>query len=129
MKTLLASAFVTLSLAVSSPIFANNPAPAATEQTQPIRFWVVSGANGKIDVNVIKSEIRNLSITLVDKSGQKLATSNISRDSAATRTRFDLTALPDGEYQVILSDGKNSQAKTIELNTQDTEVLRTVSVA
>ncbi|KAA0988659.1 hypothetical protein [Dyadobacter aurulentus] len=130
MKTLIASVLVAFAL-TSSPSFAANTFDhSATSVENPeIRFWVVTGENGKIDVNVIKSEIRNLSITLTDKSGHTLATSDISADSAATRTRFDLNALPDGEYQVILIDGKTKQVKTIELNTQETETVRKVSVA
>jgi hypothetical protein len=52
----------------------------------------------------------------------------ISKGNAATRTRFDLNQLPDGAYQVILIEGDNQQVKDIELNTQDAETLRTVSL-
>ena len=130
MKTFIASVLVAFALS-ALPSFAtyNSNNITTVAQDTEIKFWVVSGADGKIDVNVIKSEIKNLSIALIDRTGHTLATSNISSDSAATRTRFDLNALPDGEYRVILIDGKTRQVKTIELTTQNTETIRTVSLS
>ena len=127
MKTLIASALIALSTATAVPVFANAASENVKMETDT-RFWVVSGNNGKIDVNVVKSEIKDLSIELLDGTGHILASSNVAKDSTATRTRFDLTALPDGEYKVILTDGKNKQVKTIELNTSTSAVVRTVSV-
>jgi uncharacterized protein (DUF2147 family) len=130
MKTLIASVLLTVSMAVSSTGFAHsNPAASAsTAQNDDTKFSVVTGKNGKIDVTVIKSDLKAVSVKVVDKSGHTLASKMISKGNAATRTRFDLNQLPDGAYQVILIEGDNQQVKDIELNTQDAETLRTVSL-
>ncbi|MEO6287480.1 MAG: hypothetical protein ABIN80_21345 [Dyadobacter sp.] len=130
MKTLIASVLLTVSMAVSSTGFAHgNPAASAsTAQNDDTKFSVVTGKNGKIDVTVIKSDLKTVSVKVVDKSGHTLANKMISKGNAATRTRFDLNQLPDGAYQVILIEGDNQQVKDIELNTQDAETLRTVSL-
>lgn len=127
MKTLIASVLLTVSMAVSSNGFAQTNSASAA-QNDDTKFSVVTGKNGKIDVTVVKSDGKTVSVKVVDKSGHTLASKMISKGNEATRTRFDLNQLPDGAYQVILIEGDNQQVKDIELNTQNTETLRTVSL-
>ena len=129
MKTLIASVLLTCSLALSSNGFAQsetataNVIPGETET----RFWVVSTENGKIDVNVIKSD-KAVSLNVIDQTGRTLASKSIKKSDNATRTRFDLSQLPDGSYKVVLIDGKHKEVKAIELNTQTSEAHRVVSL-
>ncbi|SEI54806.1 hypothetical protein SAMN05216327_102387 [Dyadobacter sp. SG02] len=129
MKTLLASVLLTCSLALSSSVFAQSEAGIshAIGDDTKTRFWVASTENGKIDVSVIKSE-KEVSVNVVDQFGHTLASKTIKKSESATRTRFDLSQLPDGPYKVVLIDGKDKEVKTIELNTQAVEAQRVVSL-
>lgn len=129
MKTLIASVLLTCSLALSSNGFAKSETGTthAIGEDTKTRFWVASTANGKIDVSVIKAE-KEVSVNVVDQFGHTLASKTIKKSDNATRTRFDLSQLPDGPYKVVLIDGKNKEVRTIELNTQAVEAQRVVSL-
>jgi hypothetical protein len=129
MKTLIASVFLTCSLALSLPGFAQSETATshATGEETATRFWVASKANGKIDVSVVKAD-KEVSVNVVDQFGHTLASKTIKKSDSATRTRFDLSQLPDGPYKVVLIDGKDKAVKTIELNTQAVEAQRVVSL-
>ncbi|NIJ52852.1 hypothetical protein [Dyadobacter arcticus] len=129
MKTLIASVLLTCSLALSSTGFAKADTGTSTSVSDGVqtKFWVVTTIKGKIDVNVIKAE-KEVSLKVVDEFGHTLASQTIAKDAAATRTRFDLSDLPDGAYKVILIDGNHKEVKDIELNTQTSETQRIVSL-
>ncbi|MCE6991921.1 hypothetical protein [Dyadobacter sp. CY323] len=129
MKTIIASVFLTCSLALSSTGFAKADNGNSTSVSEGVetKFWVVTSINGKIDVNVIKSD-KEVSLSVVDQLGHTLASKTIDKDASATRTRFDLSQLPDGSYKVILNDGRHKEVKDIELNTQTAETQRVVSL-
>lgn len=129
MKTLIASVLFTASLALSSTGYAQSATAASNPGMEQVetRFWVVTTANGKIEVNVIKAE-KEVSVNVIDQFGHTLASKTIEKDDAATRTRFDLSQLPDGAYKVVLIDGKHKEVKNIELNTRSVEAQRVVSL-
>jgi hypothetical protein len=130
MKTLIASVIVACSLSISSSSFAQSvSAPAlAVNPTENPRFMVIETSDGKVDVVVIKSAPQTALLTLIDENGHTLATQSIHKEEGATRTRFDLNALPDGSYKLILTEGGSKQIKDVELNTQDTKSFRTISL-
>lgn len=129
MKTLIASLLLTASLAFSSTGYAKPGTVASNLEAkeEKTRFWVVTTTNGKIEVNVIKAE-KEVSVNIIDQLGYTLASKTIEKDDAATRTRFDLSELPDGTYKVVLIDGKHKEVKSIELNTRSVEAQRIVSL-
>lgn len=129
MKTLIASVLLTASLALSSTGYATSGTAISSPGTEEVetRFWVVTTTNGKIEVNVIKAE-KEVSVNVIDQFGRTLASKTIEKDDAATRTRFDLSQLPDGAYKVVLIDGKHKEVKNIELNTRSVEAQRIVSL-
>ena len=129
MKTLIASLLLTASLAFSSVGYAQSETAVSNPTAEEVetRFWVVTTANGKIEVNVIKAE-KEVSVNVLDQFGHTLASKVIDKDDAATRTKFDLSQLPDGSYKVVLIDGKHKEVKNIELNTRSVEAQRVVSV-
>ncbi|MGA0560724.1 hypothetical protein ACO2Q8_28925 [Larkinella sp. VNQ87] len=84
----------------------------------------------KVDVVVQNLEGSKITVRLVDQSGITQATQYLSKDEKAIRTRFDISGLPDGLYRVVVSDGKNTQTRAINLATHvPTPVsFRTISV-
>lgn len=131
MKTLIASVITALSLTISSTGFAQatNVPSVAVNTTENPRFMVIETSAGKVDVVVIKSEPKTALLTLIDENGHTLATQSIQKEEGATRTSFDLNALPDGIYKLILTEGRSKQSKEVELNTRDTKILRTISLS
>lgn len=129
MKTLIASVLLTASLALSSTGYAKSGTATFTPRAEEVetRFWVVTTTNGKIEVNVIKAE-KEVSVNVIDQFGHTLASKTIEKEDAATRTKFDLSQLPDGAYKVVLIDGKHKEVKNIELNTRSVEAQRIVSL-
>lgn len=122
-STILLSATFSLLLSLSS--FAgttkpenNNTAPESNNQ-----IAVTSFVSGKIDVTIKKSEGKNSLIRLIDQTGRTLATVNVKNDED-TRTRFDLSNLTDGKYEVVITDGTNKIIKPITLNTNDSRTVK-----
>lgn len=106
------------SFAGTSKLEENTTAPESNNQIS-----VTSFVPGKIDVTVKKSEGKNRLIRLVDQTGRTLATVNVKNDED-TRTRFDLSNLNDGEYEVVITDGTNKIIKPITLNTNDSRTVK-----
>lgn len=122
--TLFLSAAFSLLLSVSSfagteKLTGKNAQPESNNQ-----IAVTSFVSGKIDVTIKKSEGKNMQIRLTDQTGKTLASVTVKNDED-TRTRFDLSNLTDGEYEVVITDGTNKVIKPITLNTND---LRTVKM-
>ncbi len=113
MKTFFASALIVLSLSTASLCSAETPAT--------FRSQVLPRTDAlKVDVVVEKPTDARLTVELLDASGQVLAFQTVSKGESAARTRFDLTALPDGRYTVVISDGTHSETKAINLQTPAT---------
>ena len=130
MKTLIASVVAAFSLAISSASFAQSTTtPTSTvNQAENPGFIVAERIAGKLDIVVIKSVPQTALLSLIDENGHTLVTKSIPKEDSATRTRFDLNALPDGSYKLILTEGGSKQIKDIELNTHDEKTFRTISL-
>ena len=130
MKTLFASLLIACSVVISSSSFAQTKLDpiAKSIPAESTQFLVVTLNTGKIDVTVLKSEVKKLTVQVVDSKGKTLVSQSIGKYYSSTRTRFDLSELPDGIYHVELIDGNTKQVKDIQINTHNTETLRTVSL-
>lgn len=131
MKKLISVLTIALTVVLSTASFAQN-----TDATNGLvsipketQFGVYPLANGKIEVTTIKPENTKLTIQVKDASGVLLVSKLISKNSATNRTRFDLSALPDGVYQIIFLEGNNKEMKHVILNTQTAETTRTVKMS
>lgn len=131
MKKLISVLSIVLSLAFSTASFAQNSDVTIDllSRTTETQFGVQPLANGKIDVCISKSENTKLKIQVKDAAGVLLVTKLISKNVASNRTRFDLSALPDGLYQIIVLEGSNSEVKHVIMNTQTTETTRIVNMS
>jgi hypothetical protein len=124
MKTLVASLFIALSALTYSTSFAQaSQSPGSTTLTEKTQTTIVPRQNNIVDVIVRKAEGTNLLIRLVDEKGRTLADKPLSKQDVATRTRFDLSALPDGLYQVVIVEGTTQQVNDIILNTDTSRTI------
>jgi hypothetical protein len=129
MKTALTSVVAALLISASSLSFANsNP---GTGDQAPFETSVIAFPSAmKIDVVVQNLEGANLTIRLVDQKGITQATQRVGKHEKALRTRFDIRALTDGLYKVVVSDGANTRTQEVNITTNEPTptTYRTVSI-
>jgi len=121
--TLLLSAALSLLLSVNSFAGTTKFPDRSAEQESNSKIAVTSFVSGKIDVTIKKSEGKNMIIRLTDQTGKTLASVTVKNDED-TRTRFDLSNLTDGDYEVVITDGTNKFIKPITLDTNDSRTVK-----
>lgn len=110
MKTLFTAALIALTFCTVSVSFADGPTP--------FRSVIQPRTNGlKVDVVVEKDPNARLLVALHDADGHTLATQVLAKGDKVSRTRFDVAALPDGRYTVVVTDGHYVDTKEVTLLT------------
>ncbi|WP_138991748.1 T9SS type A sorting domain-containing protein [Larkinella sp. C7] len=122
MKSLIASAFLALTIATTSSSFAaDHKETAKTQSTyQSVVYPVVN--TSKIRVNVNKDKNAKINVTLKNETGEILASERLGKGHESSAIRFDLNQLQDGIYQVEISDGNTKQVKEVKLQTSSPTV-------
>ncbi|MRS62396.1 hypothetical protein [Larkinella terrae] len=115
MKTVIASLLIAFCASTAS--FAGtttNP----TDDKVPFETSVIAfPAHMKLDVIVQNLEGANLTIRLVNEAGITQASQWLNKHEKAFRTRFDISALSDGVYKIIVTDGANTKTQEINIST------------
>ncbi|MBD2753277.1 hypothetical protein [Spirosoma validum] len=127
MKTLITSLLFALAIAGSSISFAQD-GNALADLTPITQTTVRPVLNGKVDVVVGKTD-SNLLIEVVDQQGRTLANKSINKQVVPSRIRFDLRELPDGVYELVITEGNTRQVSDIVLNTHTSATYRTVTMS
>ncbi|ADB36698.1 T9SS type A sorting domain-containing protein [Spirosoma linguale] len=125
MKTLATSLLIAASLTFSATGFAQNSQSTATTPKTPMTIQPTT--NGKVDVVVGETD-GHLSIQVVDQQGHTLSKRAVYKQESNTRIRFDLSGLPDGVYQLVITEGTSRQTNAIVLNTQSSDTYRTIKI-
>jgi hypothetical protein len=117
MKSLIASAFLALTIATTSSSFAaDHKETAGTQSTyQSVVYPLINTSS--IRVNVNKQKDAKINVTLKNESGMILASERLGKGHESSAIRFDLNQLQDGIYQVEISDGNTKQVKEVKLQT------------
>ncbi|RRB04704.1 hypothetical protein [Larkinella rosea] len=122
MKTLvkpLAVAFL-LTFAGFAPSFAaTRPTPvskAAAYQTS-----LYTDAQGKLRVAVDKETGGTVEVRLVNTAGKEYFVQEIGKRQKAARLSLDISGLPDGAYQVVISNGVDAKVNHLTLATHKPE--------
>src|SRR5690606_32203384 len=113
MKTAFASLLIALSISASSIGFARTTGDKIPFQADITAYPTTL----KVDVVVENMEGVPVTIRLVDKLGITQATQRLNKNEKASRTRFDLSALNDGIYRVVVSDGVTTKTQEIHIST------------
>ncbi|RCR68642.1 T9SS type A sorting domain-containing protein [Larkinella punicea] len=129
MKTLFASALLALTFAVSNTFAADNHEKAKPKSTFQSAVYPIINSM-KVSVNVQKETDSKINIRLINSEGRTLATKRLGEGHEITTIRFDLNQLEDGVYKVEITDGANTEVKTVKLQTSTpvVESLRLVSM-
>lgn len=127
MKKLFVSLMTALLIGTSSITFAT---PA--KETLPVEASVIVRPQTlKLDVITPANDHASVVIRLRDDRGNTLLTKHISKSERATLSRFDLSNLNDGKYEVEISNGSGKQVKTFTIQTTPPSFtsLRSVSLS
>ncbi|GAB3893275.1 hypothetical protein GCM10028803_07230 [Larkinella knui] len=116
MKTLVASALIALTFAASTAFADDHKENAKPKSTFQSAVYPMINSM-KVSVNVQKATDSKINIRLVNSEGRTLATKRVGQGHEITAIRFDLNQLEDGVYKVEISDGFNTEIKTVKLQT------------
>ncbi|GAB3334391.1 hypothetical protein GCM10027299_42570 [Larkinella ripae] len=117
MKTLIASALIALTFTASSAFAGDNTEKdKARSSFQSAVYPMINSM--KVGVNVNKDKDRNVNIRLINSEGMTLFTKKLGKGSESASLRFDLHQLEDGFYKVEISDGSNTEIKTVKVETK-----------
>ncbi|GAB3900409.1 T9SS type A sorting domain-containing protein [Spirosoma agri] len=120
MKTLFNSLLVafTVSLVTVSASFAEtNPgkqtAPAATYKT-----GIYTNRAGNLNIALDKETKGSVSIKLKNTAGKVLFDQYLGKNEKSTRISLNMNELPDGTYQLEISNGVDTSTQTVTLATK-----------
>ncbi|MCK8495873.1 T9SS type A sorting domain-containing protein [Spirosoma sp. RP8] len=120
MKTLLNSLILACTLTlvtVSASLAKTNPdkrpASVATYKT-----GIYTSTAGKLHINLDKETTGAVDIKLKNINGKVLYTQHLTRKEKTARLSLDMDQLPDGAYQLEISNGVDTTTQTVTLGSQ-----------
>ncbi|MFC5410742.1 T9SS type A sorting domain-containing protein [Larkinella bovis] len=126
MKTLNTSLLLTLLGLISSASFAQDGTLSMPYSDERMQTTVLPLKNSRFEVTVRNAEGKNSLIRLIDKDGKVLVRKPITSNA---RIRFNIAALPDGIYQVVVTEGTTTYTKDIFLDTTTSVAYRTITLS
>jgi len=127
MKTLITTLALALSLVTVTMAQTNvvdRPTKVSRYQT-----GIYTTATGKLQVAVDKQAGGTVAIQLKDATGNVLFTRQIPKYETQYRNRFDLSQLPDGTYEVELTNGLDVTRQTVVIATKLERTVQTQLLA
>ncbi|MFC5410270.1 T9SS type A sorting domain-containing protein [Larkinella bovis] len=126
MKTLVKSLLVAFTLTfvgftaaqadINKPI--HQPKKAAAFQS-----GMYTTTQGKLHIAVDKETGGTVVIRLTDQTGKEVFTQSIAKNRPTARVRLDVSNLPDGHYQVSITNGVETTTQELTLATQQPAVM------
>lgn len=117
MKTIFNTLLVALTLTAVSFNAANadtkEPKKAAAYQSS-----MYTTTEGKLQIAVKKETTSPVLVQLLDQKSTAVFAQQISKRQNAARFRLDVSNLPDGVYQIAISNGVETTTKEVTLSTQ-----------
>jgi hypothetical protein len=120
MKTLLTSLFIAASFTATS--FAATQADTnpgrKPAQVAAYQSGMYTTAEGKLNIALDKQTGGTVDVRLVNQAGKAVYDQQIGKHQTTVRLRLDLSELPDGAYQVVISNGKDVTTKAVTILTK-----------
>jgi len=128
MKTLITTLALALSLATVTIAADTN---AIDRPTKVARYesGIYTTVAGKLHVSVDKQIGGIVAVSFKDANGTVLFTRQIAKKDTQFRTRFDLSQLTDGTYELELTNGVDVTRQTIVIATKLERTVQTQMVA
>lgn len=131
MKTLIKSFALALTLAATtvSATFADGTPAGRTANAAAFKSGVYTNAAGKLHVSLDKETGGKVTIRLKDNNGTILYNEQLGKNETTYRTRMDLSDLPDGTYELELTNGVETTRQTVTISTRHARLVQTQLVA
>ncbi len=127
MKTLIQPLFLTLALTVTTAaaVLANPSSANRPVQPRPTRPAVAAAyktgiyptAEGKINIALDKEAGGVVTIRLANSAGREVYAERMGKAETRTRLRLDMAGMPDGAYQVVITNGVETTTYALTLGT------------
>lgn len=118
MKTFIKTFALALSLSAVSMVASANGGKGNVTPTAYKAAVFASASATTLNVMVEKQMGANVVIRLKDDKGNVLSTNILQKKDGSYRSKFDLSNLSDGTYQVEVTNGVDTTVKEITLSTQ-----------
>lgn len=118
MKTNLKSTLFALLVTVT-PMFAATTQPEA--QTKSVRTGVYFSNDGKLNINVENHSDKSARIQIRNSNNEVVYQKHTAGTTPLSAVKLDVEDLPDGEYKVVVSNGKDKVKHTVKLETPAAE--------
>lgn len=118
MKTLVKPLLVAflLTFVAFAPSFAvNRPTPVA--KTVAYQTSLYTDAQGKLRVAIDKETGGAIEVRLVNTAGKEYFVQEIGKRQKTARLALDISELPDGAYQVVITNGVDAKVNHLTLAT------------
>ncbi|GAB3909005.1 hypothetical protein GCM10028803_45830 [Larkinella knui] len=132
MKTLIKSLLVAFSLtaATVSASQAESHKPARQpKQAAAFQSSMYTTTEGKVQIAVKKQTGGKVEVRLTNSAGKEFFAQSIGKRQEAARVRLDVSDLPDGVYQVAITNGVETTTQALTLATARQTVAATRLVA
>jgi len=122
-KPLLVAFSLTLvSLSTSFADTTASPSKADTAVAAAYKSGLYTNAEGKLNIAVEKETNGTVEIRMTNSAGKELFAQRVGKRQKMARLRIDVSALPDGIYQVSISNGVDTTVHHLTLATQQPSV-------
>jgi len=123
MKTLFASLLIAMSTAAFADPATNSAAPASFQSS------VYVSVSHDIRVAIDKEKSHVVQVKILNEEGRVLSSQSINKKTSQYRGSFNVNELPDGHYQLVITDGTAVETHAIDLATKTpTTTNRAISV-
>lgn len=125
MKTLVKSLLVafTLTLVTFSVSFGTNqPAPAGKAAAYQTSLY--TDAQGKLRIAVDKQTGGVVEVRLINSAGKEFFVQEVGKRQKMARLSLDISSLPDGAYQVAVTNGVDTKINNLTVATQQPSFTR-----
>ncbi|RRB01121.1 hypothetical protein [Larkinella rosea] len=120
MKTLVKPLFFAFALSFGS-LSATSAATSQPLPTSSVRSYqssLYTDAQGKLRVAVDKLVGGVVEVRLVNSRGHEFFVQRVGKRQKTARIMMDISTLPDGAYQVVITDGFHARVNHLTLTTQ-----------
>ena len=128
MKTLISTIALALSLATIT-LAADTSGIDRPTKVARYETGIYTTVNGKLQVSVDKQAGGTVAISLKDANGSVLFSRQIAKNDTQYRSRFDLSQLTDGTYELELTNGVNVTRQTVVIATKLERTVQTQLLA
>ncbi|ADB40753.1 hypothetical protein [Spirosoma linguale] len=123
MKTLIKSFALALSFAVvtSAATFSEAKPIGRPTHVASYQSAMYTSVDGKLNIALDKQTGGAVDILMKGADGKVLFTQRVGKNESKFRTRLNLSELPDGVYQVEITNGVETKSQSITISTQQPE--------